>query len=71
MNAKLDKEKVQAAKEALKAGNEEKNGKKRKYNSVDADVDVSAEDMEAWRLTRGRSDDPMNKITSEELIDYK
>lgn len=71
MNAKLDKEKVQAAKEALKAGNEENNGKKRKHNSVDADVDVSAEDMEAWRLARGRSDDPMNKITSEELIDYK
>ena len=40
--------------------------RKRKYNSsgaggADAGVDVSAEDIEAYKLKRRRTDDPMMK----------
>ncbi len=63
---KLDQEKV---KEALR-GDEEKD--KRKYNSVDANIDVTAEEMEAFRMKRQRADDPLAKLAdSEELLEYK
>ena len=33
--------------------------RKRKYNSLAADEEVTAEDMEAYRLQRQRAEDPM------------
>ena len=66
----LDESKVQAALEKMKK-KEESSDRKRKYNSVHADVDVTEEDMEAYRLQKERSDDPMAKISSEKVLDYK
>ena len=64
--SKLDQEKL---KNALR---EEENSDKRKYNSVDANIDVTAEEMEAFRMKRQRADDPLSKLAdSEVLLDYK
>lgn len=46
-------------------------GGKRKYNSLSADVDVTEEDMEAYRLRKVKADDPMARLGDEELLDYK
>ncbi len=48
-------------KQRLKASQgEEQDERKRKYNSVaGGDEEVTAEDMEAFRMTRKRADDPM------------
>mmetsp|Transcript_29289 Transcript_29289/g.56599 ORF Transcript_29289/g.56599 Transcript_29289/m.56599 type:complete len:693 (+) Transcript_29289:311-2389(+) len=68
-----DKERLQRAmiqqQEAEEAAiNEGKN--KRKYNSLQAEVDVTEEDMEAYRLRKGRgADDPMANM-GDELLDY-
>ena len=70
-NIALDETKVNEAKNILKNSEQNmKDDRKRKYNSVDADVDVTAECMEAYRMTKGRSDDPMSKLGSEELLEY-
>ena len=45
--------------------------KKRKYNSVNVDVDVTEEQMEAYRLKKERSDDPMAQLDSDKILDYK
>jgi pre-mRNA-processing factor SLU7 len=71
-NAKVDQNKV---KEVLEKMNEDekqsKDDHKRKYNSMNAEVDVTEEQMEAYRLRKERGDDPMSKISSDELLDYK
>lgn len=68
----LDQKKVQ---EALKAANNEpdtsKDDRKRKYNSMESEVQMTAEEMEAYRQKKGRGEDPMAKIGSDELLDYK
>ena len=38
---------------------------------MNAEVDVTEEEMEAYRLRKERSDDPMAKLGSGELLDYK
>merc|ERR1712038_2255294 len=65
--ADIDKEKL---KEALKKSDEMKKtgGSKRKYNSVDAEVDVTAEEMEAYRMKKERADDPLAKLAESEEI---
>jgi len=70
----LDKDKLKAAmqKEEVKNKIIDDKKKKRKYNSVDADIDVTAEEMEAYRLKKERSDDPLTKLAdTEELLEYK
>ena len=67
-NAEIDQEKL---KEALNRTGTAGDEKKRKYNSMSAEVDVTAEEMEAYRMKKGRGDDPMAKLGSDELLDYK
>jgi pre-mRNA-processing factor SLU7 len=66
----LDQDKVQAA---MKKLDEDANtDRKRKYNSVGADVDVTEEEMEAYRLQKNRGTaDPMADLGGDELLDYK
>lgn len=74
---KLDAKKVD---QAIKKYDEwEKNGqasddkasdRKRGYNSMSA-VDVTAEDMEAYRLKKSKREDPMALVSSEELLPYE
>lgn len=70
----FDKEKLQEAmrrqqQQEKVVVNDGKN--KRKYNSLHAEVDVTEEDMEAYRLSKGRGvEDPMAKLGKEELLDY-
>lgn len=69
----FDRDKVQAAlrRQQQKQDEEEADEKKRKYNSFSAELDVTEEDMEAYRLSRGRGvEDPMANM-GEELLDYK
>ena len=72
--AKMDSKKL---KEALDKTNdaEEKavrsgGSSKRKYNSLNVDIDVSVEEMEAYRMTRERADDPLSKLSSDEILEY-
>jgi pre-mRNA-processing factor SLU7 len=70
----IDKEKLKAALEKEGAqSNDEKTGGtgKRKYNSIDANLDVTEEDMEVYRLKKERGNDPMAQLSGEELLDYK
>jgi pre-mRNA-processing factor SLU7 len=69
----LDEEKVkEALKKEVKNKKEAKDDRKRKYNSLNADsYDVTAEEMEAYRLRKEEKSDPMAKIGSDELLDYK
>ena len=71
--AQLDRDKVKAALEKL--DREEKDvgdkRKKRKYNSMNAETEVTEEEMEAYRMRKEISSDPMAKITSDEILDYK
>ena len=70
--AKVDHSKVKKAMEAMdKAERESVDDRKRKYNSLGTEVDVTEEEMEAYRLRKERSADPMAKIRSDELLDYK
>lgn len=58
----LDADKLaDAIKRARQAASEpaERDERKRKYNSLDDGGDLSAEDMEAYRLTKHREDDPI------------
>ncbi|KAL7544676.1 hypothetical protein ACHAWF_008044 [Thalassiosira exigua] len=69
----FDKEKVEEAMRRQRRQEEEaaKMGGKRKYNSLSAEVDVTEEDMEAYRLRKGRgAEDPMAN-NGEELLEYK
>mmetsp|Transcript_12000 Transcript_12000/g.25561 ORF Transcript_12000/g.25561 Transcript_12000/m.25561 type:complete len:703 (-) Transcript_12000:279-2387(-) len=71
-----DKDKLRVAmkrQEEQEAGaNNGKGGNgKRKYNSLSAEVDITEEDMEAYRLRKGRgTEDPMANLGGE-LLDYK
>mmetsp|Transcript_20996 Transcript_20996/g.31106 ORF Transcript_20996/g.31106 Transcript_20996/m.31106 type:complete len:632 (-) Transcript_20996:2541-4436(-) len=65
----FDEEKVDAA--LQKAAKENSTENKRKYNSLSADVDITEEDMEAYRLRKGSRNDPMAKIASDALLEYK
>jgi pre-mRNA-processing factor SLU7 len=71
--AKLDQDKVQAALE--KQENEDAaSDRKRGYNSIKAsDIDVTEEELEAYRLKKSRGeDDPMAKLSaSAGLLEYK
>jgi pre-mRNA-processing factor SLU7 len=71
--AEIDKEKVKAALEKYdrEQSDKHKGDKKRKYHSMDAEVDVAEEEMEAYRLRKERSADPMANLGSDEILDYK
>jgi pre-mRNA-processing factor SLU7 len=71
-NATVDKEQLKKAMENYDKKHEDTlDGKKRKYNSVESNVDVTEAEMEAYRLRKDRSADPMAKISSDEVLDYK
>ena len=61
------------SKQALEKVDQEKPGdaRKRNYNSLNTEVAVTEEEMEAYRLRKDRGDDPMAQISSEKLLDYK
>ena len=74
----LDPEKVREAQERAKdmsnvAEKDETSLKKRKYNSMKAESEsLTAEDMEAYRLGKDRSSDPMANLGGEEeLLEYE
>jgi len=67
----MKRQQQQEEEAAAAMAKEGKNGK-RKYNSLSAEVDVTEEDMEAYRLRKGRgAEDPMAKLGEEELLEYK
>jgi pre-mRNA-processing factor SLU7 len=67
----MDKEKLKDALKRVDTSTKEQDERKRKYNSMNADSNnVTAEDMEAYRLRKERGSDPMDKISSGELLDY-
>lgn len=69
--ANIDKDKVKAALEDYDKKQESLDSRKRKYNSVESNVDVTEEEMEAYRLRKEKAADPMAQISSDELLDYK
>jgi pre-mRNA-processing factor SLU7 len=78
--AELDAAKVREALEKARGEDQDTNNnttaaskseKKRKYNSMDATVDVTEEEMEAYRLRKGRGSDPMADIATDEILEYK
>mmetsp|Transcript_32548 Transcript_32548/g.79003 ORF Transcript_32548/g.79003 Transcript_32548/m.79003 type:complete len:641 (-) Transcript_32548:26-1948(-) len=67
----IDQDKVKAALEGYdKKEQESMDTRKRKYNSVESNVDVTDAEMEAYRLRKEKAADPMAKISSDELLDY-
>jgi pre-mRNA-processing factor SLU7 len=78
----LDAAKLKRAKEKAKKNEEKKaaaeaqavhlheTNKKRKYTSIHHD-DVNAEDMEIYRMQKGRREDPMANISSDSLLPEK
>lgn len=67
----IDKDKLQQAiarQEKLEKANESNDTKKRQYSSADEGLDVSAEDMEAYRLKRSRGDDPLVAIEKQKAL---
>lgn len=61
----LDEEKLKAAlkkQRAAQAAKAELDDRKRKYNSLAGGEEVTPEEMEAYRMTRSRADDPMAKL---------
>ena len=73
MGAKVDQKRVKELLEKMdkEEDAESKDLRKRKYNSLKTDVDVTEEEMEAYRVRKERGNDPMAKISSEELLTYK
>lgn len=67
-DAQLDADKVKDA--AAKLSEDDKRSGKRKYNSMD-EVEMTEEMMEAYRLQRGQKNDPMAKLGSDQLLEYK
>lgn len=71
----FDKAKLNEALENQKKQSKEEdtfNSKgKRKYNSLNADIDVTEEDMEAYRLRKQLVDDPMSSVTTDTLLEYE
>jgi pre-mRNA-processing factor SLU7 len=72
-NAKFDKDKLdRALKNVDQSCEEATEDQKRKYNSLKAEVDVTEEEMEAYRLRKDRGADRMAKLaSSDEVLDYK
>jgi pre-mRNA-processing factor SLU7 len=74
-SVKIDPEKLKAAlNRTVGAPSQEPSaGKsiKRKYNSIEANVNLTNEDMEAYRLTKERRNDPMANVGSDEILEYK
>lgn len=67
----FEADKVKAALD--KAADQELDGNaphKRKYHSMEADVQLTEEDMEAYRLRKERRSDPMAHLSSEEVLPY-
>jgi pre-mRNA-processing factor SLU7 len=69
--AQVDKEKVKAALKNFDREDATKDERKRKYNSMNAEVDVTEEEMEAYRLRKERGADPMANLGSDEVLNYK
>lgn len=68
LKAAIQKQEEETKKEEVMGTDE----RKRKYNSLDANSnDVGEEEMEAYRLKKERTDDPMAKIGEGELLEYK
>lgn len=72
-SATMDEAKLQAAlKKVDKSKTEAKDDRKRKYNSLNPDsYDVTEEEMEAYRLRKETTSDPMANIGSDEILDYE
>lgn len=72
-HAEFDKDKLEKAlKKVDKSREEPSDDRKRKYNSLSAEVDVTEEEMEAYRMRKENTADPMAKLAnSDELLDYK
>ena len=73
-NADFDEEKVKEAMKKVDQNNKQAlDDRKRKYNSLNPEsYDVTEEEMEAYRRRKeAKSDDPMAKISSDEVLDYK
>ena len=72
-NATFDKDKLdQALKKWDQSQEEATDDRKRKYNSINAQVEVTEEEMEAYRMRRNRGADPMAKLASSDaILDYK
>ena len=72
--AMIDKDKLQTALKKLndEEGQDSQSDRKRKYNSVGAAIDVTEEEMEAYRLRKDRGTaDPMANLGGNQLLDYK
>eukprot|EP00978_Attheya_sp_CCMP212_P013352 scaffold33587_cov52-Attheya_sp.AAC.4 len=68
--ASYDKDKLKEAIQKTEAENKTTD-QKRKYNSMNATNDVTPEEMEAYRLKKGRGDDPMARLAeTEQILDY-
>lgn len=67
--AELDQTKVQAA--LKKSEESQKDDRKRKYHSMNVEDNLTEEDMEAYRLKKDRSSDPMSKLGADEVLEYK
>jgi pre-mRNA-processing factor SLU7 len=67
----IDPHKLKAALARSAADDSSSGTGKRKYHSMAADVNLSQEDMEAYRLTKDRKSDPMANVGSDELLEYK
>jgi pre-mRNA-processing factor SLU7 len=67
-NVELDETKLKRALEAADKNDLDK--KKRKYHSMEADVNLTEEDMEAYRLRKEQKNDPMAKLSSDKLLEY-
>lgn len=62
------KEAVKKQKAFLNKGEEDKDDRKRKYNSMTS-TEVTVEDMEAYRMTKANQDDPLSNLSSDVLLD--
>jgi pre-mRNA-processing factor SLU7 len=69
----LDEGKVREALQKKDGEDRIKNSSKRKYNSIHAEEEMTAERMEAYRIQKmNTTDDPMARISSsDEVLDYK
>lgn len=68
-NVILDAGKVKEALGRQERDDDER--KKRKYNSMNADEEMTEEMMEAYRLTKDKASDPMANFGSGDLLEYK
>jgi len=74
LSASIDKEKLQAAMKKLEQDESHaaSSDRKRKYNSVGAIIDVTEEEMEAYRIRKDRGmADPMTNLEGDKLLEYK